>query len=185
VPDDPLAPALLVAMPQLLDPNFRRAVVLLLHHDADFTFGLVLNRPSDIPAESLCASLGIEWRGGEAALVGWGGPVQPNTGWVLLGDRAAAAFEDVTEVCHDLHFAGSLETLKRVASLPPPRLRLFLGYSGWGAGQLESELAQGAWIVAPLESSVVFDVAPDAMWERVLRDLGIDPATLVATPGVH
>jgi len=172
-------------MPQLLDPNFRRAVVLLLHHDAEFTFGLVLNRASEISAESLCASLGIEWRGRAAALVGWGGPVQPNTGWVLLGDRAGADFEDVTEVCDDLHFAGSLETLRRVAAGPPQRLRLFLGYAGWGAGQLESELAQGAWLVAPLASRVVFDLAPDSMWERVLRDLGIDPATLVATPGVH
>jgi putative transcriptional regulator len=172
-------------MPQLLDPNFRRAVVLLLHHDADFTFGLVLNRPSEIAAENLCASLGLEWRGEPAAFVDWGGPVQPNTGWVLLGDGAGAGLEDLTEVSRELHFAGSMETLRRVAASPPGRLRLFLGYAGWGAGQLESELVQGAWLVAPLTSRVVFEVDPDVMWERVLRDLGIDPATLVATPGVH
>jgi len=185
VSDDPLAPALLVAMPQLLDPNFRRSVVLLLHHDADFTFGLVLNRPSEIAAESLCASLGIEWRGAPAALVDWGGPVQPNTGWVVLGDGAGAELEDATEVTSELHFAGSLETLKRVAESPPGRLRLFLGYAGWGAGQLESELAQGAWLVAPLEPRFVFEVEAGVLWARVLRDLGIDPATLVATPGIH
>lgn len=172
-------------MPQLLDPNFRRTVVLLLHHDAEFTFGLVLNRPSEIAAESLCASLGIEWRGTPAALVDWGGPVQPHTGWVLLGDRAGAGIEDATEVADDLHFAGSLETLKRVAASPPGRMRLFLGYAGWGAGQLESELTQGAWIVAPLTTRFVFDAAAESVWEDVLRDLGIDPATLVATPGVH
>jgi len=185
VPDDPLAPALLVAMPQLLDPNFRRTVVLLLHHDAEFTFGLVLNRPSEIAAQSLCASLGIDWRGTPAALVAWGGPVQPNTGWVLLGAGAGADLDDATEVTDDLHFAGSLETLRSVACSPPDRLRLFLGYAGWGAGQLESELAQGAWLVAPLNARFVFDVGAESMWETVLRDLGIDPATLVATPGVH
>ncbi len=172
-------------MPQLLDPNFRRAVVLLLHHDAEFTFGLVLNRPSEIGAESLCASLGLEWRGATEELVCWGGPVQPNTGWVLLGDAAGAEIEDATQVTEDLHFAGSLETLKNVAADPPDRLRLFLGYAGWGAGQLESELAQGAWIVAPLASHTVFEAALETMWETVLHDLGIDPATLVSTPGVH
>lgn len=183
--DDPLAPALLVAMPQLLDPNFRRAVVLLLHHDAEFTFGLILNRPSEIAAENLCASLGIEWRGGGASLVDWGGPVQPNTGWVLLGDSLGGEVEDVTEVADGVHFAGSMEPLKRIAADPPERFRLFLGYAGWGAGQLEAELAQGAWIVAPLTARVVFEVEPDAMWDCVLRELGVDPATLVATPGVH
>ncbi len=172
-------------MPQLLDPNFRRSVVLLLHHDAEFTFGLVLNRPSEVAAEGLCASLGIEWRGTPATVVDWGGPVQPNTGWVLVGGGVGAAIEDATEVSDDLHFAGSLETLKSVAISPPERLRLFLGYAGWGAGQLESELAQGAWIVAPLDARLVFEVEPEALWESVLRDLGIDPATLVSTPGIH
>ncbi len=183
--DDPLAPALLVAMPQLLDPNFRRAVVLLLRHDADFTFGLMLHRPSEIAAESLCASLGIEWRGAPETLVDWGGPVQPNTGWVLLGAGVGVELEEATEVSEGLCFAGSLATLQRVAASPPERVRLFLGYAGWGAGQLESELAQGAWIVAPLSTQMVFEVDAEALWERVLRDLGIDPATLVATPGVH
>ena len=172
-------------MPQLLDPNFHRSVVLLLHHDAEFTFGLVLNRPSEIAAESLCASLGIEWKGAPVTLVDWGGPVQPNTGWVLLGDQAGTDIEDATEVTEDLRFAGSLDSLKRLASNPPERLRLFLGYAGWGAGQLESELVQGAWLVAPLTSHAVFEVEPDSLWEHVVRELGVDPATLVATPGVH
>jgi putative transcriptional regulator len=172
-------------MPQLLDPNFRRSVVLLLHHDSDFTFGLVLNRPSEIAAESLCASLGIDWKGAPEVLVDWGGPVQPNTGWVLLGDDAGAALEDATDVTDDLRFAGSLDSLRKLAASPPCRMRLFLGYAGWGAGQLEAELAQGAWLVAPLSNRAVFEVDADDLWERVLRDLGIDPATLVATPGVH
>lgn len=171
-------------MPQLLDPNFRRAVVLLLHHDQDFTFGLVLNRPSDISSESLCASLGVEWNGPADVLVDWGGPVQPNTGWVLVG-RGCGELDECTEVSDELRFAGSMETLRLVAADPPDELRIFLGYAGWGAGQLETELAQGAWLVAPLSVRTVFQVEPEEMWAHVLRELGIDPATLVATPGVH
>jgi putative transcriptional regulator len=186
VDDDPLAPALLVAMPQLLDPNFKRSVVLLVHHDGDGTFGLVLTRESEIEVDDLCSSLGIEWQGSDALRVSWGGPVQPNTGWVLFGDAGEPdESEDTTEVADGVHFAGSLATLRRVAETPPERLRLFLGYAGWGPGQLESELAQGAWLVAPVSTELVFGVRPDHLWVQVLRELGVDPTTLVSTPGIH
>ena len=184
-----LAPCLLVAMPQLLDPNFRRTVVLIVHHDETGTFGLVLNRISDLSVGDLCGSLGIEWHGDEVAHLGWGGPVQPNTGWLLIGELGLATpsaedGEDVAEISPGLHFAGSLATLRRVANSPPERFRLLLGYAGWGPGQLEAELAQGAWLVAPLRSEVVFS-SSDHMWEGVVRSLGVDPSTLVSTPGVH
>jgi putative transcriptional regulator len=68
---------------------------------------------------------------------------------------------------------------------PPPHLRLLLGYAGWGPGQLESELAEGAWLLAPVSHEVVFDVEASRMWEHVLRGMGIEPATLVATRGIH
>lgn len=179
-----LAPGLLVALPQLLDPNFKRTVVLLIHHDESGTFGLVLNRPSEISAESLCATLGIDWRGAASDRVDWGGPVQPNTGWVLLGAEGAGD-DEASEVAAGVHFAGSLATLRRVAESPGEELRLFLGYAGWGPGQLESELAQGAWLLAPANVDVIFHVEPEILWEHVLRRLGIDPVTLVATPGIH
>ena len=72
-----------------------------------------------------------------------------------------------------------------VASQPPERLRVLLGYAGWGPGQLESELSQGAWLFAPIRREVVFDVELPDMWEYVVRSLGIDPATLVPTRGIH
>ena len=81
-----LAPTFLVAMPQLLDPNFRRTVVLLVHHDEEGTFGIVLNRSTELTAPSLCATLDIAWHGTQAEPIGWGGPVQPQTGWVLFED---------------------------------------------------------------------------------------------------
>jgi putative transcriptional regulator len=172
-------------MPDLVDPNFKRTVVLLVHHDDEGTFGLVLNRPTEVEASDLCETLEIDWQGGDDEEVHWGGPVQPNTGWMLCGEGALEGLPETTRLTDGVHFAGSLDALRRVAQSPPGELRLFLGYSGWGPGQLERELTQGAWIVAPLSRDVVFSVASDDMWDHVWRSLGIDPATIVSTPGVH
>jgi putative transcriptional regulator len=180
-----LAPSLLVAMPQLQDPNFKRAVVLLVHHDGEGTFGLVVNRPAEVEADILFDDLEIEWRGDRKLELAWGGPVQPNTGWVLFGEGAPDEIDDANELAPGLSVAGSLDTLRKIADRPPGRLRLMLGYAGWGPHQLEDELAQGAWLVAPVKSDIVFGVAPDQMWDHVVRGLGVDPATLIATPGVH
>jgi putative transcriptional regulator len=93
--------------------------------------------------------------------------------------------EGVKEVIPGLFFAGSLDVLRAVAGTPPPEVRLFLGYAGWGPGQLEDEMAEGAWLVAPASCEAVFKVSPDAMWEYVVRSLGVDPATLIPTRGIH
>ena len=178
-----LAPSLLVAMPQLVDPNFRRAVVLLLHHDEEGTFGLVVNRTTDVEIDSLCSSLDIAWRGPEEP-VRWGGPVQPDHGWVLVGDPDFD-HDELEEVVDGIRFTSSPDALRRIAQEPPDRLRVFLGYAGWGPGQLAQEIAQGSWIVAPPSATHVFDVAESDLWETVLHALGINPATLVPTQGVN
>lgn len=182
VAESPLAPSLLVAMPQLADPNFRRAVVALVEHDEEGTFGLVVNRPTSILAIELCSGLDIDWRGEAEACVSSGGPCQPDTGWVLVG---RADGYDAARVDEGIYFARSLDTLRRVAEDPPREARIFLGYAGWGPGQLEQELAAGAWLVAPMTREAIFCLEPDRLWERVIRDLGVDPATLVHTAGVH
>jgi putative transcriptional regulator len=182
-----LTASLLVAMPQLQDPNFQRSVALLVHHDSEGTFGLVLNRPAELSATELCASLDVRWGGSEGETIHWGGPVQPNTGWVLYcGDAALGdCADEVTELAGQVRFAGSLDVLRSIASAPPPEVRLFLGYAGWGPGQLELEMAEGAWLVAPCSRDAIFHVPPEEMWTHVVRHLGIDPATLVPTRGVH
>ena len=173
-------------MPQLLDPNFERSVVLLVHHDASGTFGVVLNRPTEIQAPNLCATLEIDWHGRPDELIDWGGPVQPQTGWVIFGDELAAVVgPEATEIAEGVFFAGSLDVLREVARHPVDRVRLLLGYAGWGPGQLEDEIAEGAWLSAPVSSQVVFDVEPAAMWEHAVRSLGIEPATLEPSRGIH
>ena len=170
-------------MPQLQDPNFQRSVVLLVEHNAEGTFGLVLNRPSDLTALDICSSLELDWKGSPEKRIHWGGPVQVNTGWVVFGDDVALELpsEVVNQVVPGLCFAGSLGVLQAVAEAPPQDLRLFLGYAGWGPGQLEGELAAGAWLLAPCSPDVVFAVDSDAMWDFVVRGLGVDPATLIST----
>jgi putative transcriptional regulator len=182
-----LCSSLLVAMPQLADPNFRRSVVLVVHHDAESTFGLVLNREVELSVSELCESLEFDWKGKSAAEVNWGGPVESHTGWLLFQDSLDTVVEEehVTQLGSSLCFAGSMDVFKQLAERPPADLRIFLGYAGWGSGQLEVELAQGAWVVAPLSPDVVFDVPPEAMWDHVLRAMDIDPATLISTAGVH
>ena len=174
-------------MPQLQDPNFRRSVVLLVHHDDSGTFGLVLNRTASVLASNLCESLGIHWQGETASEIHWGGPVQPNTGWALFDESIANRSEegDSSRVTDGLFFAGSLDVLRQIARSPASDSRLFLGYAGWGPGQLEMEMSEGAWLVAPASAELVFSVDPEELWEHVLRRLGVDPATLIATRGVH
>jgi putative transcriptional regulator len=171
-------------MPQLLDPNFARAVVLLIEHDEAGTFGLVLNRGTDLPVAQLCASLGIDWNGSDDRSVGWGGPVQPEHGWLLLGKGAPGSLE-ATDVIEGVRFSRSPDVLRECAEAPPEEFRVFLGYAGWGPGQLREELIQGAWLVAPASAEFVFEAPRESLWEAVVRRLGIDPATLVPTQGVN
>jgi putative transcriptional regulator len=189
-----LSSSLLVAMPQLDDPNFKRSVVLLVHHGSGGSFGIVLNRALDLTISELMQNSGISWPAGIGS-VGWGGPVQPERGWVVFTDDAPTTIpppggdddkeEDVATLQHGVRVTGSLEMLKTVAHHPPSEVRLFLGYAGWGAEQLESELAEGAWLLAPLRREVVFDTAAHDMWEAVVRGLGIDPTALVPARGIH
>jgi putative transcriptional regulator len=182
--DSDLAPAFLVAMHQLWDPNFRGSVVLMLHHDDEGAVGLVVNRATDIHMASLCETFGFAWKGAPEMRVDWGGPVQPELGWMLLGE---AGFEapDLESVSEGIRFTRSNDVLRKVAETPPRRMRMFLGYAGWGPGQLERELAQGAWLVAPVAPQLVFETPKDHLWEEVVRSLGIEPATLVQTQGVN
>lgn len=197
-----LAPGLLLAMPHLLDPNFRRAVVLMVEHDEQGSFGIIINQPSPLTARELFASLDLEWNGDGDAVVWRGGPVMPTYGWVLhdpvsgmpVSARADGVTPDMTvlesggtvPVGHDLALSsGSLAVLRSIAEVPPPNVRVILGYAGWGAGQLAEEMARGSWLHADLSLDLVFGTPPDEMWEEALRSLGIDPENIVHGAGIN
>jgi putative transcriptional regulator len=174
-----LAGSLLVASPTLDDPNFTRSVILMLDHDGDGALGVILNRPSEISA---CDALpGWAQVASEPAVVHMGGPVTPQvvvclgrarsgvtpTGWTSLAGRIGAV--DLDRSPDDL--AGSLDGL-----------RFFAGYAGWGAGQLETELRLGGWIVVPAEPDDAFTSSPETLWSRVLRRQGGELAMLHTMP---
>jgi len=186
-----LAPGLLLAMPQLQDPNFMRSVVLMIEHSEAGSFGLVVNQPSPIKAIELLESLGMAWQGEREAVVWSGGPVAPSTGWVLhepydgLPATAKLGEGATIHVGPGLALTTSPDGLRMIASDPPRQIRLLLGYSGWAGGQLASEMARGSWLHAEADPSLIFGPAEE-MWSRAIASLGItDADALVQGRGVH
>jgi putative transcriptional regulator len=180
---EPFRTALLLSMPQLQDPNFSRTVVLLCEYGPDGAFGLVLNRPTDMPASSM-VRLDPPILEGNAMPLWIGGPVEPERGWILLADEPRAA---EFKLIHDgLYLSTSVALLRDLLQTrPAPRARVLAGYAGWGPGQLDEELAQSAWLIADLDLDIVFDTAADAMWETAVRRIGADPSALTTSHGVH
>ena len=162
---DSLQGKLLVSSPALHDPNFRKTVVLIAHHDEDGAMGLVLSRPSEVPAvEAVPALDGLP---GAADPVFVGGPVQPEAFMVL------AEFDDVEEAAAPImEHLGFMAAESEPEDLSIRRLRLFAGYSGWGAGQLEAELEEPSWIVVDAETDDAFADDPDELWRTVLHRKG-------------
>lgn len=179
---DLVAPVLLVALPQVADPFFRKSVVLLLAHEEAGSFGFILNRTTELKVADILRDLEIDWGGDPAARAGFGGPVQPQVGTVLFA-TAGEELPDLpgsSEVLPGIRVSQHLSELARLAARPPRRLRLLLGYAGWGEGQLLDEILRNDWLMAPVEEELVFGGNADEVWERGLRSVGVDPATLPA-----
>jgi putative transcriptional regulator len=163
-----LAGRLLVAAPPLHDPNFFRTVVLLLDHDEHGALGLVLNRPGELAACEVVPRLAALLE--DSAILYVGGPVQQDGVIGLAEYRDPATFGaqpvggPVGVLDADLDADELAEGIARV--------RAFQGYAGWGPGQLESELAEDAWIVAPAHAADAFDEEPATLWRRALERLG-------------
>ena len=182
-----LAPVMLLAMPQLRDKNFSRSVVLLCEHGEQGAIGFVVNRPTDVRASSAVA-LDPPLQGDSGLMLWTGGPVEPQRGFLLLGDDPGV--EDSECISDGFHLTASVEVLRRLLESTPDDLaqrhcRLLLGYAGWAPGQLDSELAASAWLAAPPDPSLVFETPPEAMWERAIRSLGVDPMALQLGPGIQ
>ena len=180
-----IAPGLLLAMPQLGDPNFSRAVVLMIEHADSGSFGLIVNRQTQLPVMRVLEDLDITWNGKSDVLVWQGGPVMPQSGWLVHEPTDLIDPTDSVEVAPGIVLSTSNEQLQQLAKRPPHSMRFVMGYAGWGAGQLASELSEGAWLSAEATPEVVFHCEPERMWETAIRSLGIDPAALVPGSGVH
>jgi putative transcriptional regulator len=112
-----------------------------------------------------------------------GGPVELERGCLLLDEKPDEV--EALRIAEGLFLSGSPVLLQQLARNPHGRIRLLMGYAGWGPGQLEEELRQSAWLISDVDLGLVFDTPADKMWEAAIRRLGADPLTLQMSPGVH
>jgi putative transcriptional regulator len=175
--EESLSGQLLVAAPSLLDPNFRRAVVLIGAHSAEGAMGVVLNRPSEVTVGEAVPQL--EQAVGELETVYVGGPVQPSSIVFLAEflDPSPAGLLVLGRIGFPAPEADIDELSDAIA-----RRRVFAGYAGWGEGQLDEELDQGDWIAQPARPEDVFTQDPDELWSKVLARKGGAYALLARMP---
>lgn len=174
----PAAGVLLIAPPMMQDPNFRRTVVLLCEHGVDGSFGLILNRSITLNLTDVVE--GMELYDGPLCM---GGPVQPNTLHVL--HRYGASVGESIEILDRIYWGGDFESIQKKVEneiTSSEEIRFFLGYAGWNPGQLDAEIEQDGWIVAPADTAVIFPDDPETLWANTLRRMGGEYALLANFP---
>jgi putative transcriptional regulator len=167
---------ILVARRQLLDPNFARTVVLILQHDEEGTAGLILNRQTKIPLSRL--SKEMESAKGRVDPLYLGGPVEQSGLMALLRSRTKP--EDAKPVVADVYLISLKAMLEKTmaSGVASSVFRLYLGYAGWEAGQLEWEMGQEAWEILPANAGIVFDPHPESLWGRLAEEEEVQVASL-------
>jgi putative transcriptional regulator len=174
----------LIAMPAMADPNFAGAVVYICEHTDKGALGLVINRPTELTLENLFdkIDLKLEIAPWKDTLVYYGGPVQTERGFVL--HVPAGSYSSSLAVADDIALTTSKDVLEAVAGgSGPAKLLVTLGYAGWSAGQLESEVSANAWLTVDAQPTVIFDTPSEARQAAALKLLGVDPAQLSAQAG--
>ncbi len=176
----------LIAMPSMADPTFSGTVVYLCDHSERGALGLVINRPTDIDLQSLFNRIDLKLEI-EPLLhlpVYFGGPVQTERGFVLHEPIEGTTYTSSMSVPGGLEMTTSKDVLEAVASgTGPGRFLLTLGHAGWGAGQLEEELAKNGWLTVQADPSVIFDVPAEERLSAALSLLGISPSMLSGEAG--
>jgi putative transcriptional regulator len=166
---------LLVARPEMGDPRFARAVIFLVRHNGDGAMGLIVNRPVEQePASKVLQDFGIEGAPAKGSIeVHYGGPVQLDLAFVLHTPEYHVA--DTVVVNGTFAMTADPQILKDIAvGKGPKKSILARGYAGWGAGQLEGELALNAWVLVPADPELVFGGHPEDLWDRAIKRRGID-----------
>ena len=178
----------LIAMPGVSDEPFARSVVYMCEHSKRGALGLVINKPSDISLKSLFdkVELPLERADLVESPVFFGGPVQTERGFVLheQSSDADGGFNSSLKIPGGLEMTTSKDVLEALSSgTGPSRVFVSLGYSGWGAGQLEDEMSRNNWINVEAQAEIIFSTPIDQRYDKALSLLGIDPVMLSTDAG--
>jgi putative transcriptional regulator len=176
----------LIAMPNMVDPNFAGTVVYICEHNDKTALGLVINRPTDLTLARLFdkIDLKLEIAPWKDEPVFFGGPVQTERGFVL--HQPPGNYGSSLQVADDIALTTSKDVLEALAEgSGPRRLLVTLGYAGWGAGQLEDEIAHNAWLTVPADPAVIFETPVPDRLPAALRLLGIDDGTQLSGLAGH
>ncbi len=174
----------LIAMPAMADPNFSGTVVYVCEHNERGALGLVINRPTELTLENLFEKVELKleiapWKDAPVLL---GGPVQTERGFVLHQPRGA--YSSSLAVTEEIALTTSRDVLEAVAGGGgPQKMLVTLGYSGWGEGQLENEIAQNAWLTVAASAKVLFETPPEERQAAALALLGLTVSQLTGIVG--
>jgi putative transcriptional regulator len=175
---EPAAGILLIAEPFLKDPNFLRTVVILCEHQDHGSFGFVLNKQIEQTLDELVS--GLE---GHRLPVYYGGPVQMNT--IHFLHQYPDLIPESVKVTEDIYWGGNFETvtaLIKSKSLDIKKIKFFIGYSGWGDGQLDDEMKEKSWLTVQANCGLVFNTRYDEVWKNSLKKLGGEYEALINYP---
>ena len=177
----------LIAMPALEDPFFSRALIYIAEHNEHGALGLIVNRPMEINLATLFEKIAVPLEPADAIRLGrqpvlFGGPVQTERGFVL--HRPVGKWQSTLAVTPDVGLTSSRDVLLAIASQSQPgEMLVTLGYSGWGPGQIEQELAQNAWLSVPASSHILFALPYEERLPSAMKILGIDFTHLAGMAG--
>ena len=169
----------LIAMPTLEDPNFHRTVTYMCAHSEEGAMGIVINRPTDLRLADVLGQMSIPVSNAtvENTRVLLGGPVSRERGFVL--HQPPGDWDSTLQVSGEIGIATSRDILSEIAEGRGPEQSLVvLGYAGWGAGQLEQEVLDNAWLSGPISKQILFEVPFEERWASATRLLGVDPEQL-------
>lgn len=173
--DNSLTNHFIIAMPGLMDENFNQAVTFICEHDDNGTFGIIINRESEISLDDVMQQMNIPYHPDRAKAepVFTGGPVQANRGFVL--HRPIGNWDSSLIVNDSVALTTSRDILEAIADNNGPDDNIItLGYAGWGPGQLEQEMADNTWLSCPAEEQIIFNTPVEKRWQAAANLIGVD-----------
>lgn len=174
----------LIAMPTLGDPNFFRTVTYMCQHNDKGALGIIINRPTDMTLSDILEQMKIATGDGEFRdlPIYYGGPVQSDRGFVI--HEPVGNWDSSFQVAGSVALTTSRDIIEAIAAGEGPKqILIALGYAGWGEGQLEREIVENAWLNAPANTEILFDIPPNQRWKSAASEVGVDLDLLSSQAG--